>query len=213
MDLVLAFIVGIASAVAYSFIQAIFVYFRWRKTKLYFTSGIYGAIASISYHVSNILDIDLIRIEYGEEILLEDEEFLEEVRLTVITKKQYAILNRMLQKTSEKIQTLRKEALSIPIFAASDFHSVDGFLLQLNSFLSFYSWLEDGDFDEETDNRLKEKLCGIITNSKRSPFQKNLLDDLWTWYNRKYFYIKNHLNKHKGKRKRYGDIDTDLLPF
>ena len=206
MELGLAFITGIASAVAYSLIQGAFNYFRWQKTKRYFTTEIRNATLFVSYHFSNVLDIDVIYTdEFGEEIFLWDDDFIEEIKSIPVTERQYKQINQILKSTRDRIQTLRKEALSVPIFVAPDFHAVDDFLRDLDNFLSFYSWIDV--VGEEADKRLKEKLAEILKNSKQNPFPRNFLDDLWRWYNRKYFYIKNRVNGHGQKESR------DILPF
>lgn len=211
MDLTLSFITGIASAVAYSAIQAAYSYFRWVRTKNYFIGEIRGVMSLVSYHFANVLDIDTIYNEFGEDVLMSEKEFIEQVISMPITEKQYKQLNHILRNIHKNIQTFRKEALSVPIFSAPDFHAVDNFLRSLNDFLSFYSWVDDELQDQKTDQHLKERLAKILQNSDKNPFRGNLFDRFLKWYRLKYFYTKKNITKHR--KKKSTDINSIELPF
>jgi hypothetical protein len=163
----------------------------------------------IDYYVATILDIETIRTEYGEEHLITHEEFITEIESTLISKEQYKKLNYVIKNTRDEIETLRKEALSVPIFTSSDFHAVDKFLMELNKFLSYYSWIEDDSDDSNVDHRLKGKLVSILSAAEKNPFHGGLLDNLLKWYRLRNFNIKK-----MGRKDSRGGADLlNEIPF
>jgi hypothetical protein len=151
----------------------------------------------IDYYVATILAIDMIPLEDGEDHPLTHEEFIEEIRFAQISKEQYKRLNYVIDNTKSKIEVLRKEALSVPVFTSSDFHAMDNFLRELGGFISYYSWVKDDLNDFDNDKRLKEKLICFLDTAETNPFHGGFLDNLWKWYRIKKFSLKRLVGKKK----------------
>jgi hypothetical protein len=198
MEIILALLTGITSAVIYSLVQACYLYFRWAKTKRFFTQEIRALMLYTGYYVATILDIEtIITTEYEEDHLLTHEEFITEIKFTQISNEQYKRLSKIIEETKSRIETLRKDALSVPIFMSSDFHAVDKFLRELGDFLSFYSWVKDESSDQDNDNRLKEKIVNFLNTAETNPFCSGFFDNLWKWYQIKKFSLKRLVSKKK----------------
>lgn len=209
MGIAFALLTGLTSAVIYSLIQGCYRYFQWSRTKYFFTWEIRTSMTYMDYYVATILDIETIYTEYGEEHLITHEEFIAEVESVQISKGQYKKLNHIIKNTKSKIETLRKEALSVPTFTSPDFHAVDKFLIELNNLLSYYSWVEDDSDDSSVDRRLKGKLVSILNAAEKNPFHEGLLDNLWKWYRLRNLNIKKI--GHEDSRDKAGF--SDEMPF
>ena len=211
MGFLYAILAGLISAVVYSLIQGCYFYFRWSRTRHFFIGEISTAMTYVDYHMANILNIETIyNTEYEEDHLITNEEFVDEIKSTDISAEQYKRLVRSIENTKDKIEALRKEALSVQTFKSSDFHATDRFLFELSNFLSYYSWVEDDPCNSDADQRLKEKLVCVFNATKEKPFHNSFLDNLWKWYRRNSFSIKKMVRKNRNGRKL---LDGNNLPF
>lgn len=135
MEITSGLLIGLTSAIIYSFIQGCYIYFRWIKTRHFFLSEIRGAIFYVDYYVSIILDINVIyETEYETDHLMNHEEFISEIDSSVISNHQYKRLNKAIKYTKDKIELLRIQAIAVPGFTSKDFHAVDEFIMQLGNF-------------------------------------------------------------------------------
>ena len=208
MDITLALITGLASAVVYSFIQGIYSYFRWIRTRRFFLSELQSAVSYIDYYLITILEINPI-YDTDDEIdhLMDQEELISEIESIVIRSQQFQRREQALQYTKGKIEGTRKEGLCIPIFNSKDFHATDKLNHEINLFLSSYSWLKDETQDSETSKMLKSKLIKILNVAKEKLFTNNFLDNVNNWYRRKVFSLK------KNTLKRPPSPTEENLPF
>lgn len=209
MDLIFALITGIASAFMYSLIQGLYLYFRWIRTRRFFLSEIGGTITYLDYYVMSILDINPIYDnEFEADHLMTHEEYILEIEGMSISSKQYERLNNALKYTRDKIEKVRKEALTIPTFSSNDFHAVDKFIMKISMFLSSYSWLCQEVTKPDISDKLKRKLIDILNIAEENPFPNNFLDRIKNWQKRKSFEIKRKYKKYRGETK-----EESGLPF
>ena len=211
MDIIFALLTGITSAVIYSLIQALYLYFRWSRTRRFFLSEIKESITYLDYYVKTILDINPIYdTEYESDHLMDHEEFISEIESLKINKQQYERLNNVLKYTRNKIEKARKEALTIPTFTSKDFHAIDKFIMEVSMFLSSYSLTSEEINDLDISNRLKRKLIDILNIAEENPFPNNFLDNIRNWQRRKVFSVKRNYKKHI----RGSEVsDESYLPF
>jgi|GEM_PF-4714432 len=194
MNLVFALVTGLASAIIYSVIQEVFLYFRWIKTRRFLLSEISSKILTLSTSILDILDINPI-YDNGLETdhLMSNEEFISKIETLDIDCQQYEQINNAFTNISNKIKNARKEALVIPTFSSKDFHLVDRIIMKIGDFTSSYYWLHDEIENSENDavenkeinNDLKRKLIDIIKTAKEKIFTNNYLDRIIKWKNRR----------------------------
>lgn len=187
-ETVFALITGIVSAVMYSFIQACYSYLTWNRTRGFFLQSISGTKTLIGYNTSIILGIDVIYETKEGERLVSHEEFIDIIESKDIKPDQFERLNKVISATKDKIESLRKEALSIPTFSSRDFHAVDRFIMELGNFNSaYYFFVEELNDDPTLSDSLKEKLIVILNMAEERFFTHNLLDNVSKWLNRRKF--------------------------
>jgi len=187
---------GIVSAVFYSAIQGIYVYFKWLKTRNYFISKIKENMTLVSYHLITILDINPIyETEFESDHLMTDDEFFSLIKEKNITNIQWSNINKLIQQTTNLITEKRKEGFLIPTYTTRDFHAVDSFIDEMSSFISSYYWLKNELNDSNITNRLKTKLLNIVKLSKENPFPNKFLDRIYNNYRIKVLKYKNRKKK------------------
>lgn len=205
MDILSGLLIGLASAVIYSFIQGCYLYFRWIRTRRFFLSEIRGAILHVNYYVATILDINMIyETEYETDHLMDHEEFISEVESLEINDQQYKKINKALQHVKDKIESSRIQAIAVPGFISKNFHAVDKIIMQLGNFISFYSFVDEND----DLNFLKIRLIEILNTVEENPFPNNFLDNVKNWQNRKTLLIKGNIKKYSDKNE-----ISDEVPF
>lgn len=206
MDIILALITGIISAFIYSLIQGAYSYFRWANTLRFFLSQIRDEMRLIDYNILVILDINPIySTEYEKDHLMTDEEFFEEIASMDIRKEQYVRLYKMIKETKMRMETLRKEALALPIFTSKDFHTIDKYIFDLGNYLSSYCLLSEEIIEPKIQEKIKSKLIGVIKKSKADPFATTLIRRI-----EKYIRIKINRYKFEGRIKSSKD---EAIPF
>ncbi|MBI2054646.1 MAG: hypothetical protein HYT39_00910 [Candidatus Sungbacteria bacterium] len=161
------FLLSVISGVISSIIIGFFLYYkdknRWGKTRKLFLSKMLGQIHLARYEILKILDIE--PADYDKEIANSAEEIHNEIMGLDIVPVQYESLARSFRLIEENIERFRAQALSIPTFTSSDFHSIDDGMKPLREYTFSYYFFKPldkhRDEREKLEKKLKEKICAI----------------------------------------------------